>query len=80
MCADNAFYDRSLLDWRKAQKTKSIFRGNLRLSVKVGDLVTNKLTGNTALIIELWAFGRYAQLTNGEKAATSYLRMINESR
>ena len=39
MCADNAFYDRSLLDWRKAQKTKSIFRGNLRLSVKVGDLV-----------------------------------------
>jgi hypothetical protein len=48
--------------------------------VKVGDLVTNKLTGNTALVLELWGFGRYAQLTNGEKAAASYLRVINESR
>jgi len=48
--------------------------------MKVGDLVTNKLTGNTAIVIELWGFGRYAQLTNGEKAATSYLGMVNESR
>tara|TARA_R110000824_G_scaffold5306_2_gene24607 strand:+ start:1968 stop:2114 length:147 start_codon:yes stop_codon:yes gene_type:complete len=48
--------------------------------MKVGDLVTNKLTGNTALIIELWGWGRYAKLTNGEKTASLYLRLINESR
>jgi len=50
--------------------------------MKVGDLVTNKLTGNTALVVELWGsvFGYYAKLHNGEKAATLYLRRISESR
>jgi len=27
MCASNALYGRSLLDWRKAQKTKASFGG-----------------------------------------------------
>ena len=39
MGASNALYDRSLLDWRKAQKTKASFGGTGVASMKVGDLV-----------------------------------------
>jgi hypothetical protein len=48
--------------------------------MKVGDLVRNKLTGNVALIVELWGAGHYAMLNNGEKASSLYLGVINEDR
>lgn len=48
--------------------------------MKIGDLVRNKLTGNVALIVELWGAGRYVRLDNGEKAASLYIGIINENR
>jgi len=50
MGASNALYDRSLLDWRKAQKTKASFGGTGVASMKVGDLVKHRNTGFAALV------------------------------
>ena len=51
--------------------------------MQVGDLVTNKLTGNVAFVVEVWG-GMFhescARLSNDEKAAWLYLEVISESR
>ncbi len=89
LCTSNAFYDRSLLDWRKAQKTKASFGGTGGVKMQVGNLVKFKNNDMIGLVVKimtledrrappwyriLWADGHIGNRSPNE------LEIISESR
>ena len=51
--------------------------------MKVGDLVEDRYHKRVDVVVEIWGSkdtGRYIKLSNGDKIAYEYARLINESR
>jgi hypothetical protein len=51
--------------------------------VQVGDLVEDRYHKRVDIVVEIWGnkgTGRFIKLSNGDKVAYEYARLINESR